>query len=93
MFCISLFEGSTSHSDIMHCSILFDDICLVDTRTNTTTSIQGACVFSSAITFSLFLFLFLIQCFVIMFYDVPRNVVGGGVTEFYCVDVEDFAEV
>ena len=93
MFRISLFEGSTGHSDVMHCSIWFDDVCLVNQRTHTTISIQGAHVFNSAIAFPLLLFLALVQYFVIVFYDVSCNVVSRGVTEFYCVDIEDFAEI
>ena len=93
MFRVSFFESSARHSDIMHCTILFNDIRLVNQRADTTISIQGACIFSSAIAFLLFLFFALVQCFVVVFHNVSCNVVGSGVTKFNCVDIEDFAKI
>ena len=89
----SIFESSASHSNVMHCSILFNNICLVNQRANTTISIQWALIFISAITFRLFWFFVLFQCFIVVFYYVSCYVVGGGVTEFNCMRVKDFAKV
>ena len=93
MFCVSFLESSASHSNIMHCAVLFNNICLINQRADTTVPIQGAQVFIPAVAFLLLLFFSLFQYFVVVFYYVSSDVVCSGVTEFNRVYVENFAKV